>query len=395
MKISIITSIEQCTAEAWNSLWRATCPDAYPFLRFEFLAALERSGCVGGQSEHHGSGWQSQHLLVHNSNDELIAALPLYLKFHSYGEYVFDWGWAEAWQKAGLNYYPKLVNAIPFTPCAGPRLLLAEGTISENIWPNIDDFLQRYAAERRISGWHSLFLPQQDSAVLQTQNKVQRLGCQFQWINHNYKNFDDFLASMNSRKRKSIKKEREKVRNQGIHFKILQGLQITEGDWAHFHYFYQATYAKLSGHGGYLKAEFFHSLTQAMRDQVVLVAAYSRDNEMIAAALYFKGDDALFGRYWGCLEEYDFLHFETCYYQGIEFAIAQSLQRFDAGAQGEHKIQRGFQPIYTYSNHWVAEAGFQPAVADFVKREAVEIKNYYQSALQYLPFKIMDTENTQ
>lgn len=381
MKITFIDSIQDCNSCDWNRLWQQTCANGYPFLRYEFLAALEDSHSVSSEQ-----GWQPHHLIIHNSDGELIAALPLYIKSHSWGEYVFDFVWAEAYQRAGLDYYPKLVNAVPFTPCKGPRLLHDESLKSDILWPQISDALDHECRRLSLSGWHSLFLPLDNSRQLQTRYP-QRLGCQFHWYNRDYRSFDDFLAQMNSRKRKVIKKERRQISAQKIVFEIKTGTDITPDEWRKFHQFYQLTYAKRSGHGGYLSEEFFQALGINMAGSIVLICAYNSDQKLIAAALNLRDKECLYGRYWGCLEEYNFLHFETCYYQGIDYAIAEGLTRFDAGAQGEHKIARGFEPVLTYSNHAIVEPRFQPAVKEFVQREASDIQSYQRDACNFLPFK--------
>ncbi len=381
MHITFIDSLQHCNSCDWNRLWQHTCADGYPFLRYQFLAALEDSNSVSSEQ-----GWQPHHLIMHNSDGQLVAALPLYIKSHSWGEYVFDFVWAEAYQRAGLDYYPKLVNAVPFTPCKGPRLLHCESLQTDALWPQISTALDLECRRLKLSGWHSLFLPESNSTQL-TKSYPQRLGCQFHWLNRDYRSFADFLAQMTSRKRKTINKERRQIAAQGITFRIKSGVDINSKDWQLFHNFYQLTYAKRSGHGGYLSGEFFAALGTDMAESIVLVCAYNNSGECIAAALNLRSNNCLFGRYWGCLAEYNFLHFETCYYQGIDYAIAEGLTRFDAGAQGEHKIARGFEPVLTYSNHSIVEPRFQPAVKEFVQREANDIQGYQRDACNFLPFK--------
>lgn len=383
MKIIFIDNIQDCSADDWNKLWRHTCKDRYPFLRHEFLAALENSGSVDNHTVK-DTGWRPHHLLVFNDN-QLSAALPLYIKSHSWGEYVFDFVWAEAYERAALEYYPKLINAVPFTPCSGPRLL-HNSLDTSDLWNRISSTLDSECQNLRLSGWHSLFLPESQSTHLQPKYP-QRLGCQFHWFNQKYHSFNDFLSGMTSRKRKAINKERRQIQQQGIVFKAKTGTDISFDDWRQFHHFYQITYAKRSGHGGYLSEEFFHSIGETMSDNIVLISAFDNSGQIIAAALNFRSDNCLYGRYWGCLQEYNFLHFETCYYQGIDYAIKEGLQRFDAGAQGEHKIARGFEPIFTYSNHAIVEPRFTAPINDFIRREAIEVKHYQADACSYLPFK--------
>lgn len=360
--------------------WNALCLSDYPFLRYEFLAALELSGSVSLEQ-----GWQPQHLIVED-NGKLIAAMPLYAKFHSYGEYVFDWSWADAYQRQGLTYYPKFISAIPFTPCTGARWLIAAGYPEENIVPLMVEAIKNRVQELHASSWHCLFSTEDISKKLIPYAPAQRIGCQFHWVNHSYKNWDDFLAAMQSRKRKNINKERRIVQQQGITFVVKEGADITAEDWQLFYQLYCNTYLKRSGHKGYLTEYFFTLLSQNFFAAIVMIIAQQQDKP-IAAALFFKDKQTLYGRYWGCLEEYDFLHFETCYYQGIEYAINNGLQRFDGGAQGEHKIQRGFEPVITYSNHWLVHSAFQQAIINFVAQEAEGIHAYQQDAQQHLPFK--------
>lgn len=376
MQMTFLASLQQVPASRWDAL----CPTDYPFIRHGFLAALEASHCVTA-----AKGWQPQHLIV-EENGQLLAALPLYLKSHSYGEYVFDWAWADAYKRNGLAYYPKLISAIPFTPCTGPRLLLADASRRSEILGAMVAAIKTRAQELQASSWHCLFSSEELSAELALAASVQRIGCQFHWFNRDYKHWDDFVAAMSSRKRKNINKERRSVAQQGVEFLVKEGRDISSADWALFYQLYCNTYLKRSGHSGYLTEAFFSLLGEHCGQAVVMIIARYQEKS-IAASLYFKDSTTLYGRYWGCVEEYDFLHFETCYYQGIEYAISHGLQRFDGGAQGEHKIQRGFEPIITYSNHWLLRDDFQRAIADFTAREAPAILAYQEDAKHYLPFK--------
>jgi uncharacterized protein len=371
-----LTSLTQISATQWDTL----AGSDYPFLRHHFLLGLESTGCTTAES-----GWQPYHLVLQNG-DQPVALLPLYLKSHSWGEYVFDWSWAEAWQRNGLSYYPKLVSAIPFTPATGPRLCCAVGSDRQALWQAALAAIQEQAQQREFSSWHILFPPEQDSEFLVSQGLPQRHGTQFHWFNDGYSSFDDFLASFNSRKRKSLKRERRRVTEQGLDLQTLEGDAITEAHWQQFYHFYQMTYAKRSGHGGYLSREFFLETAAGMGNQVVMVIA-QLDQRPVAAALYFRSSDTLYGRYWGCEREYDCLHFEACYYRGIEYCIENGLQRFDPGAQGEHKIQRGFQPTATFSNHWIANPPLAAAVDDFCQRESGHNQSYRDQAAEFLPFK--------
>jgi uncharacterized protein len=379
--IRFIDSIHHVDAGQWNSL----CPNTYPFIRHEFLAALEDSQCTSAST-----GWQVHHLLVWEE-ERLIAAMPGYIKTHSYGEYVFDWSWADAYRRQGLAYYPKWINAIPFTPCTGPRLLGAPELFNPELMSAISQALSQCCTARALSGWHCLFPAQALSVQLKNNHLPQRLGCQFHWFNRDYKSFDDFLAQMNSRKRKNIVKERRLVKEQGFSFTVKTGADLSAHDWEVFYSLYRNTYLKRSGHNGYLNAHFFQQLGAAMSDQLILINALktTKDNagQVIAAALFLSDETCIYGRYWGCFEEYQFLHFETCYYQGIDYAIAHQLERFDGGAQGEHKIARGFEPIVTYSNHWIALPAFRTAIEQFIHAEAQSILTYAEDARTQLPFK--------
>ncbi|GGY83949.1 hypothetical protein GCM10011613_31070 [Cellvibrio zantedeschiae] len=375
MQITFISQIAEIGAERWNAL----CAEDYPFVRYEFLHALETSGSVGA-----GTGWQAQHLVAYEG-DELIAAMPLYKKTHSYGEYVFDWSWADAYKRYGLNYYPKLINAIPFTPCSGTRLLSKNTKREAELLPAIVAAIKNQALNINASSWHCLFPSAELSALLVEQNISQRLGAQFHWFNRDYKNWDDFVATMTSRKRKNINKERRIVAEQGIDFIASRAQEINKEDWKLFYQFYCNTYLKRSGHTGYLTETFFELLRENLAEHCLMIIA-RKANQPIAAALFFVDSKTIYGRYWGCLAEYDFLHFETCYYQGIEYAIKHGLQRFDGGAQGEHKIQRGFEPIATYSNHFLVREDFQQAINRFLESEKPSVELYIQDAKTYLPF---------
>jgi uncharacterized protein len=375
-RVTFIASLGDISAHLWNSL----CASNYPFCRHEFLYCLELSGSVSQRA-----GWLSQHLLLW-CDDKLIAAMPLYVKSHSYGEYVFDWAWADAYKRYGLDYYPKLVSAIPFTPCTGVRVLCAENIIVADVMLHIVPAIKAHAEYLKASSWHCLFPSPSESALITQHNTCQRLGCQFHWYNRGYESWDDFVNTMTSRKRKTINKERRHVHEQGIEFTVKEGVAIGEEDWQLFYQLYCNTYLKRSGHKGYLTELFFTLLGQHCAAQLVMIIAQQQQHT-IAASLYFKDETTLYGRYWGCLEEYNFLHFETCYYQGIDYAIKHRLQHFDGGAQGEHKIQRGFEAIITYSNHWLMHEGFQQSITHVVQQEADSVRAYQQDALQYLPFK--------
>ena len=375
MEISQITAISQVDGEAWNKL----VEDSYPFLRHEFLLALEASGCVSAQT-----GWQPMHLLV-KSADELLAGMPLYLKTHSRGEYVFDHQWAYAYDQYGQNYYPKYLTAIPFTPCQGSRVAISGQTDQAQVISLLVDFIKTETQQNNISSWHCLF------PIVEQLNCFRRLGLpiregvQFQWFNKGYQTFDDFLNTLNASKRKMLKRERRKVVEQGIKLLQLSGKEASKQQWQVFYDFYQMTYFK-HGMPPYLNLEFFLHCAGSMGERMLLVFA-QKDDVYVGAALSFIGGETLYGRYWGCVEEYNALHFEACYYQGLDYCIANGLQRFDSGAQGEHKIARGFEPVTTYSAHWFHDERFTNAVTAFLVREKTVIQAYKGDAMNYLPFK--------
>jgi predicted N-acyltransferase len=376
LELQFIDSIHRVAADEWN----AVAGDDYPFLQHTFLAALEDSGATTAET-----GWLPQHLVIREGG-VLCGLLPLYIKSHSYGEYVFDWAWADAYRRHGLEYYPKLLSAIPFTPATGPRLCLRDDLEADALFSVVVEQLQRRAEQLGASSAHILFPDVNDAERWQRAGLLQRVGPQYHWFNRGYQSFDDFLATFSSRKRKNLRKERRTVADQGLRLERLSGSDVSESQWRFFFHCYQMTYAKRSGHGGYLSEAFFQAIARSMADRLLLVLAYEGDVP-VAAALNFQGADTLFGRYWGCIREYDFLHFEACYYQGIEHCIEQGLSKFDPGAQGEHKIQRGFEPITTYSQHWLADASFSDAVARFLHTEQRHIAEYLQEAAQALPFK--------
>lgn len=381
MQVRFIDSLDRIDREQWNAV---TGTD-YPFTRHEFLSALEITGATDSRS-----GWQPNHLLVYDDDGgRLLAAMPLYLKFHSYGEYVFDWSWANAYHRAGLEYYPKLLAAIPYTPASGPRLCIASDIDRGSITSLVVETLKEEAARHAASSAHVLFPECGLKDRLQNAGFDYRRGVQYHWFNRHYGCFEDFLADFSSRKRKNLKKERRRIGEQGLRLETLCANQVSDAVWERFYYFYQLTYAKRSGHGGYLTQAFFEQVARTMPEHIVLILAYDdrRDPEPIAGALNFRDRHTLYGRYWGCLAEYDFLHFETCYYQGIEYCIRHGLDRFDPGAQGEHKIQRGFTPVETWSNHWLSRPEFRLAIRDFLRRDNLAMQDYLRQARELLPFK--------
>lgn len=371
----LVDSIEAVSAADWD----AVLASDYPFLRHAFLSALESSGATTRDS-----GWQPQHLLIEHDG-ALIGHMPLYLKYHSYGEYVFDWSWADAWHRNGLEYYPKLLSAIPYTPATGPRLSLASDCDIPALREAVGRFLCEQAGETG-SSLHVLFTSEGEDGYWQQAGLSRRIAPQYHWFNRNYDSFDDFLATFSSRKRKSLRRERRLVAEAGVTLQRIEGRDITAQHWRHFYHCYQMTYTKRSGHGGYLNQAFFESLGKSMPEHLLMVLA-ERDGDAIACALNFHDSETLYGRYWGCIREVECLHFEACYYQGIEYCIERGLRRFDPGAQGEHKIQRGFEPVETRSRHWIVDERFREAVERFLQDEAPHIERYLGDARQLLPFK--------
>lgn len=378
VSLNILQHADQIDAAEWNGLLGCD----YPFLQHSFLTSMEQSGCTAQDT-----GWTPHHLLL-CYQEQPIAALPTFIKTHSYGEFVFDWAWADAYRRYGFNYYPKLVCAAPFTPASGPRMLCAKDSpLSPNdIAERLQSQMELRCHEQAWSSIHLNFPSQDESALWDQLGWHQRLGVQYHWFNRGYRDFEDYLDRFASRKRKNLRKERQKVFDQGLSLRRLEGTQITSELMDTFYRFYHLTYLKRSGRHGYLNREFFHLIQQRMADQIMMVLAYQGE-DLVAAALNFKDQHTLYGRYWGCYREYDFLHFETCYYQGIEYCIEQGLQRFDPGAQGEHKIQRGFEPVATWSNHWIREPAFRDAIKAFLIQERAQIEAYIEQARTGLPFK--------
>ena len=372
MPISTLHRLADLDAAAWDAL----VPGAQPFLRHAFLGALEDSGSVGA-----GSGWKPAHQLWLDAQGQPAAALPAYVKSHSYGEYVFDHGWADACRRAGIAYYPKLLGAIPFSPVSGPRLLGEPAAAARLL-----DELTASLARQGLSGLHINFTDEPADALLRgREGWLERLGCQYHWRNRGYRDFQDFLEALSSRKRKQIRKEREQVAGQGIDFDWREGQQLSEAEWDFVYLCYANTY-HIRGQAPYLTRAFFSLLAERMPAAIRLVLA-RQGGRPVAMAFSLLGGDSLYGRYWGCLAEFDRLHFETCFYQGMDYAIGQGLQRFDAGAQGEHKLIRGFEPVLTRSWHYLCHPGLRAAVADFLEQERVGVQDYAEEARGLLPYR--------
>jgi uncharacterized protein len=375
-KLRLGEGVAKLDATGWDAC--AGCDN--PFLGHRFLAALEQSGSVGK-----GTGWISRPLLLEADDGRLLGAVPLYLKSHSYGEYIFDHGWADAYERAGGRYYPKLLAAVPFTPVPGPRLLVRQGPgAAENRALLVEGLL---AATRQlgVSSLHVNFVEPGDAAALSAAGLMRRVGTQFHWHNRGYGSFADFLADLSSRKRKMIRKEREAAGRAGLRLTRLTGADIKPTHWDAFFRFYIDTSNRKWG-SPYLNRAFFHRIGASLADRILLVVA-EQDGEPVAGALNLIGRDALYGRNWGSDGAYKFLHFEACYYQAIEFAIERGLARVEAGAQGEHKIARGYLPVETASFHYLPDRNFARAVADFVARERAAVERDRAGLSEFSPFR--------
>jgi len=352
-----VARIAHGVAEFPRDQWDACAGAANPFMSWDFLAALEQSGSVGGTS-----GWQPLPLVIDGPDGRIAAAAPLYGKSHSQGEYVFDQGWADAWERAGGRYYPKIQLSSPFSPVPGPRLLLRDQSLAPALIAGIETVVER----NQLSSAHATFIAPDQVPLFEAADWLIREDSQFHWTNRGYGDFSDFLAELSSAKRKNIRKERERA-VEGLEIVHLTGAELTQAHWDAFWFFYQDTGARKWGRP-YLTREFFSIIGETMADRLLLVLAL-RDGQPIAGALNMIGTDTLYGRYWGCTQDVPHLHFELCYYQAIDIAIARGLRRVEAGAQGGHKLARGYAPEPTYSAHFIPDAGFRRAVADFLTDE--------------------------
>lgn len=372
---SLIVEVCANLGEVSRAEWDACAGPENPFVSHDFLASLEQSGSVRAET-----GWLPQHLLLRDGarngarngdgdrDGALIAAMPLYLKGHSQGEYNFDYNWAHAYERAGGEYYPKLLSAVPFTPVTGPRLLTAAAPDPAAASQYLISAMAQLTERHQVSSLHINFMPQAQADVMAQAGFLIRHGHQFHWQNDGYNSFDDFLNALSSRKRKAVRKERRAIAEAGLTTRALTGDAIGQSDWDAFYAFYTDTYDRKWG-GPYLTRSFFDLLHQRMRDRVVLMLAYDDQDRPIAGALNLLGTEAIFGRNWGCLADYKFLHFELCYYMAIDFAIEHGLARVEAGTQGEHKLQRGYMPVTTYSAHLFPDTGFRDAVGRFLVEE--------------------------
>jgi hypothetical protein len=370
----------------WNALSGTACP----FLRHEFLAALEHTGCVGT-----GTGWEPCPVTL-TDDLGLAAAAPAYIKTHSYGEFVFDFGWAQAYSRYGRRYYPKLLVAIPFTPATGPRLLVRAGLDPRHVAKHLLEALQDHAASRRLSSVHALFLDEPARAACESAGWLLRRDCQFHWSNRGYAGFEAYLETFTAEKRKKARRERRRVAEAGIHFETRFGGELDERLLDTVYDFHRETFLR-HGNEPYLTRAFFSEIRRTLGDALMVKVAMHRPAQQaaiaakaagpVAAAIFFWSPEALYGRYWGAAADYHSLHFETCYHQGIEFCIERGVQRFEPGTQGEHKVSRGFEPTLTWSGHYIADASFRQAIGDYLEREGGAVDDYAAEVREHVPYK--------
>ncbi len=372
----VATDINTLDAAAWD----ACVGDDDPFVSHALLAAMEDSGSAIAER-----GWLPQHLAVEDDDGALLAVAPLYLKAHSYGEYVFDWSWADASQRAGLSYYPKLQCCVPFSPVPGCRMMPRPATDAHALQRVLLAAMMELAHSRNLSSLHITFQSKQEWALCGELGMLQRMGIQYHWHNHNYQNFNHFLAALIARKRKAINKERRHARQQGLRVRVLRGDDIKAHHWDAFYAFYLSTIDKKWA-SAYLTRVFFELLGERLRQRVVLMMAFDDDNA-VAGALHLLGKRALYGRYWGATTDQRYIHFELCYYRAIELAIECGLARVEAGAQGPHKLKRGYVPVPTYSSHWLAHPGLRDAVAAFLVRERGLIEEEIEARAATGPYR--------
>lgn len=378
--IKVVPSITDVPAHAWDACAVSDPATRNPFVTHAFLKALEDAKCVGGRS-----GWLPQHLVLDDADGSVSGVAPAYVKSHSQGEYIFDHGWADAYERAGGNYYPKLQLAVPFTPVPGPRLLVRPGARRDEREVLLAMGAVELAKRHRLSSVHLTFLTQGEWGRLADAGFLQRTGKQYHWSNDGYATYDDFLATLASRKRKALRKERTEALAPGIEIEWIQGAGITEAHWDAFYQFYVETGARKWG-TPYLNRRFFSLLGAAMPDSCLLVMA-KRAGRYVAGALNLVGGDCIYGRYWGAIEHHACLHFEVCYHQAIDYAIANKLARVEAGAQGDHKLARGYMPVAVYSAHWIADAGFRRAVERFLVEEREQMARVRDALAEAGPFR--------
>ncbi len=379
LHFSICNTLEEVEAAEWNRL----SGEDSPFLSHEFLVALERHGCLGQRF-----GWYPFHQTVRDQRGKLVGAMPMYLKTNSYGEFVFDWSWASAYQRCGLRYYPKLVIAVPYTPVTGPRLLVHPDTkaVIRDIKQRMIEWTIAFAQSKEFSSSHWLFTNVDDIQHLKAIGLMMRTGCQYHWYNSHYEHFEHFLNGLTSRKRKKIRRERQRVKEQGIKLNVIHGHEADNKLWKLVHHFYVNTFARKTSLAT-LSLEFFKEIGRTLGERVVLIVAEHR-SQIVACAVSFRSNNSLYGRFWGCNQPYHSLHFEACYYQGIDYCINHKLDRFEPGAQGEHKIARGFLPVRTWSAHWITHEDFRSILGDFCQREQQIIDQECRELMALSPYRI-------
>jgi len=375
MQAVVRSTIDSFDREQWNAL--DGC--GVPFLAHEFLGALERARCVGPES-----GWMPSYVALVDERG-LAAATPAFTKAHSYGEFVFDFAWAQAYARAGRQYYPKLVLATPFTPATGPRLLLRQDARSPAMRARLIEAIADRARAAGCSSVHALFISDGDRAAFADAGWLLRRDCQFHWRNRNYASFDEYLAGFTAEKRKKARRERRRIVELGITFDTWLGGKLDDARLDRVFALHRDTFLR-HGHEPYLTREFFGVIAREMGDAIMVKAAILR-GQTIAAAIFFRSHDALYGRYWGASADYHSLHFEACYHQGIEYCIAEGLQRFEPGTQGEHKVSRGFEPQLTWSAHYIADARFRAAIGDYLEREADAVDSYAAEVQRHVPYR--------
>ncbi|MEM7541315.1 MAG: GNAT family N-acetyltransferase [Pseudomonadota bacterium] len=374
MNVSVVETLSEVAVEQWDRL-----AGANPFMRHGFLYALEVTDCLGPQ------GWYPYYILIRR-NERLVAALAVYARDNSYGEFVFDWSWADAYERAGGRYYPKLVTAVPFSPVVGPRLLIDESAADpQTLAQHLIAAAIEICEQNELSSWHCLFPEESELDYFDAAGLARRLGCQYQWFNDDYQSFDDFLSQLSSKKRKEIRRERRKVNEQGVAIEALTADDIKPHHWEVFYRYYCATFHRKWGEPRFT-LEFFKTLNDHLPGSAVLILA-SHDEEYVAGAFALRDESTLYGRHWGCSSYFDNLHFELCYYQTIDFCITHGLKRLDAGVQGEHKLARGFVPVKTWSAHWIRDERFRQAIDSFVLQEQRSMQSYIESLDGHTAFK--------
>jgi predicted N-acyltransferase len=373
--VGFCTSIDELDAGQWNALTAA----AHPFVRHEFLAALEHTGCVGP-----GSGWQPRYLAIHDRQG-LAAAAPAYVKTHSYGEFVFDFSWAQAYERLGKRYYPKLTLATPFTPATGPRLLVRPGLDEAALAARLLAGLERDSETHGLSGVHALFLDEPARAACARRGWLLRRDCQFHWSNRGYSSFDEYLESFTAEKRKKARRERRRVAEAGVHFETRFGGELDAPLIERIYALHRDTFLR-HGHEPYLTPAFFREVARRL-PQSLMVKLAMHGGEVVATAIFFCSPQALYGRYWGAAADYHSLHFEACYHQGIEFCIAHGIARFEPGTQGEHKVSRGFEPALSWSAHYIADRQFRAALAAYLEREGTAVELYAEEVQSHVPYR--------